>query len=85
MANITEISERLKNRLIYLKDDKTIVERITQSINELKYTKTGESLTKVDKDLIISNIESGLPLNEDASAEKLRELLKKIKDKINAK
>ena len=85
MANINVVSERLRNRLIYLKDDKTVVEKITQSINQLKYTKTGESLSKTDRDLILSNIESGLVLNEDASGDKLRELLKKIKEKINAK
>jgi len=83
MASVEIIGERLRKRLIYLKDNQTVVERICEQINNLKYTKTGEFLLKKDKKLIIDNIEKGLLLSEDTSSKKLRELLQRIKTKLN--
>lgn len=85
MADIKQISERLKKRLIYLKDNKTVIDTITRSINELKYTKTGKTITLEDKNKIINEIEKGLLLVEDTSSNKLKILLAKIKEKINGK
>ena len=85
MTDIKQVSERLRKRLIYLKDNKTVVETITNSINELKYTKTGKTISLTDKNKIIDEIDNGLLLVEDTSSDKLKILLTKIKEKINGK